>query len=91
LGGRSIPFFHLHIFEKGIGCSKERSFGRWRTATDKKLCDAQLSTLAAKGITPEIKGIYILRREKNSAKLKLDGEFKATFDFAQKAKRQVAI
>jgi DNA topoisomerase-3 len=77
---------HLHLFEKGIGCTKECGFVLWRTVAGKKLSDAQLATLAAKGITPEIKGFTSKAGKEFSAKLKLvkqDDVFRMTFDFAQ--------
>jgi DNA topoisomerase-3 len=62
---------HLHVFEKGIRCSKECGFVLWRTVADKKLGNAQLATLAAKGITPEIKGFTSKAGKVFSTKLKL--------------------
>jgi DNA topoisomerase-3 len=75
---------HLHTFEKGIGCSKECGFVLWRTVAGKKLTDTQLTTLAAKGITSEIKGFTSKAGKELAAKLKLDAELKVTFDFAKK-------
>jgi DNA topoisomerase-3 len=77
----------LHLFEKGIGCTKECGFVLWRTVAGKKLTDTQLSALAAKGVTPEIKGFTSKAGKEFSAKLKLDGEYKAVFDFAGKARK----
>ena len=56
----------------------------WRTVAGKKLSDAQLATLAGKGVTPEIKGFTSKSGKEFSAKLKLDAEFKAAFDFNKK-------
>jgi DNA topoisomerase-3 len=76
---------HLHVFEKGIGCSKECGFVIWRTVAGKKLSDAQLATLAAKGVTSEIKGFTSKAGKEFSTKLKLvkqDGQgcgFKVIF------------
>jgi DNA topoisomerase-3 len=78
---------HLHLFEKGMGCTKECGFVLWRTVAGKKLTDGQLTTLAAKGITPEIKGFTSKAGKEFSAKLKLDGELKTVFEFAQKLKK----
>jgi DNA topoisomerase-3 len=75
---------HLHTFEKGIGCTKECGFVLWRTVAGKKLTDAQLITLATKETTSEIKGFTSKTGKKFSAKLKLDGEMKAVFEFAAK-------
>ena len=56
----------------------------WRTVAGKKLSDAQPATLAGKGVTPEIKGFTSKSGKEFSAKLKLDAEFKAAFDFNKK-------
>jgi DNA topoisomerase-3 len=72
----------LHTFEKGIGCSKECGFVLWRTVAGKPLSDAQLAALAAKGVTPEIRGFTSKAGKTFSAKLRLDGEYRATFEFA---------
>jgi DNA topoisomerase-3 len=74
----------LHIFEKGIGCSKECGFVIWRTVAGKKLIDAQLTTLAGKGITAEVKGFTSKAGKEFSAKLKLDGEHRVVFESAGK-------
>ena len=76
----------LHVFEKGIGCSKECGFVLWRTVAGKKLSDAQLAALAGKGATPEIKGFTSKAGKEFSAKLKLDAELKVTFDFNKNKK-----
>jgi DNA topoisomerase-3 len=75
---------HLHVFEKGLGCNKECGFVIWRTIAGKKLTDAQLIALATKGITSEIKGFTSKAGKEFSAKLKLDSEMKAVFEFAAK-------
>ncbi|GHT16372.1 hypothetical protein AGMMS4956_18670 [Bacteroidia bacterium] len=67
-----------------MGCTKECGFVIWRTIAGKKLTDAQLITLATKGITSEIKGFTSKAGKEFSAKLKLDGEMKAVFEFATK-------
>ncbi|MDR1227293.1 MAG: topoisomerase C-terminal repeat-containing protein [Prevotellaceae bacterium] len=69
----------LHTFEKGIGCTKECGFVLWRTVASKKLSDAQLVTLATKGITPPVKGFKTKEGKEFTASLMLDKDFKVTF------------
>jgi len=72
---------HVRIFEKGIGCTRECGFIVWRLVAGKTLTDKQLLTLAEKGITGELKGFMSKAGKEFSAKLKLNDDFKAIFEF----------
>lgn len=73
--------------KRGRGCNRYRegcNFVVWYEMAGKKLTEKQIVTLIGKGRTGVIKGFTSRSGSKFEARLKLDDDWKAVFDFAEK-------
>ena len=71
--------------QRGFGCNRYREgcdFVVWKEMAGKKLTEKQIQTLIARGQTGLIKGFKSRKGRKFDARLKLDDNWKAAFDFA---------
>ena len=76
---------HLHLFEKGLGCTKECGFVIWKTVASKTLSENHLCEIAEKGKSPLIKGFTSKSNTKFDAYLVLDKkDWKVKFEFENK-------
>lgn len=77
---------------KAFGCSRYREgckFAIWKVVAGKRLTERQVQALLARGATDRLKGFKSKAGKTFSASLKLDSDFKVTFDFeGQGAKRE---
>jgi len=76
---------------KAYGCSRYREgcgFTIWKRVAGKQLTEKQVKDLLSKGRTSRLRGFTSRAGRKFEARLKLDEEFKAVFDFEQGAEQQ---
>jgi DNA topoisomerase-3 len=71
----------LREFPKSYSCTKECGFVVWKEISQKRISQAQVKKLLEKGITDLISGFVSKSGKEFSAKLKLDGDGKVSFDF----------
>ncbi|MGQ4807213.1 DNA topoisomerase 3 [Candidatus Entotheonellaceae bacterium PAL068K] len=80
--------------DKAYGCSRDREGCRlmiWKVVADKKLTEKQVTDLLTRGHTNWLKGFTSKDGKKFEARLKLNEDFKVTFDFAGGAPKKQAL
>ena len=69
---------------KAYGCSRYREgckFAIWKMVAGKRLTERQAQMLLTRGATDQLKGFKSKAGKPFAARLKLDAEFKVSFDF----------
>lgn len=79
---------------KAYGCSRYREgckFAIWKVVAGKRLTERQVQALLTRGATDRLKGFTSKAGKTFEARLKLDPDYKVTFDFESRMEKPVTL